>query len=153
MVQKKKRILIVDDDETVCKKIADYLVLKGYAVETAATGKEAIEKSKNQFFNVAILDIRLPDMEGTALLTKISETEPKVRKIMLTGYPSIENTVESLNKHADAYVIKPADPRKLLKLIEEQLSEQEAQLKMDRRKLVTYIESRDKQNGETRRAR
>jgi len=143
----------VDDDETVCKKIADYLVLKGYAVETAATGKEAIEKSKNQFFNVAILDIRLPDMEGTALLTKISETEPKVRKIMLTGYPSIENTVESLNKHADAYVIKPADPRKLLKLIEEQLSEQEAQLKMDRRKLVTYIESRDKQNGETRRAR
>jgi len=151
LIRGNKTILIVDDDEKVLKTISKYLASKGYAVETATTGREALQKSGSQFFNLAILDIRLPDMEGTRLLTELCETEPKMKKIMLTGYPSMDNAVESLNKRADAYVIKPIEPKKLLTLIEEKLAEQEEELKMDRKKLVTYIESRDKEMGNNRR--
>jgi DNA-binding NtrC family response regulator len=148
MSQRKKRILIVDDDEAVLKSIGDYLSLKGYIVDTAKTGKEAIKKSKDNFFNLAILDIRLPDMEGTELLTKMRENEPKTMKVMLTGYPSMENAVDSLNKRADAYLVKPVQLKKLLELIEQKLGEQERESKMDRHKLVKYIESRDKEFDE-----
>lgn len=148
MNEHKRRILIVDDDQAILKSLGDYLSIKGYAVETAKTGKEAIEKSKNQFFNLAILDIRLPDIEGTELLTKMHETEPRMIKIMLTGFPNMTNAVESLNKRADAYVIKPVEPGKLLKLVEQKLGEQDRELKMDKDKLIKYMETRDKEYDE-----
>ncbi len=143
----------MDDDEAVLRTIADYLSIKGYKVETAKTGKEALQKSRNKFFNLAVLDIRLPDMEGTELLTEMPETEPRMKRIMLTGYGNSENAIASVNKRADAYVIKPVEPKKLLSLIEEKLREQEEELKMDRKIVVTYIKSRDKELRETRRNR
>jgi len=145
MNEHKRRILIVDDDKAILKSLGDYLAMKGYSVETAKTGKEAIEKSKSQFFNLAVLDIKLPDIEGTDLLTKIHETEPRMIRIMLTGFPNMRNAVESLNERADAYVIKPVEPEKLLKLVEQKLGEQDRELKMDKDKLIKYIESRDKE--------
>jgi DNA-binding NtrC family response regulator len=145
MNEQKRRILIVDDDQAILKSLGDYLSMKGYSVETVKTGKEAIEKSKSQFFNLAVLDIKLPDIEGTELLTKMHETEPRTIKIMLTGFPNMTNAVESLNKRADAYVVKPVEPEKLLKLVEQKLGEQDRDLKMDKDKLIKYIESRDKE--------
>ncbi len=145
MNEQKRRILIVDDDQAILKSLGDYLSLKGYSVETAKTGKEAIEKSKNQFFNLAVLDIKLPDIEGTELLTRMHETEPRMIRIMLTGFPNMTNAVESLNKRADAYVVKPVEPEKLLKLVEQKLGEQQRELKMDKDKLIKYIESRDRE--------
>jgi DNA-binding NtrC family response regulator len=145
MNEHKRRILIVDDDQAILKSLGDYLSMKGYAVETAKTGKEAIERSKSQFFNLAVLDIKLPDIEGTELLNRMHETEPRMIKIMLTGFPSMTNAVESLNKRADAYLIKPVEPGKLLKLVEQKLAEQDGELKMDRNKLIKYMESRDKE--------
>lgn len=145
MAQSKKRILIVDDDEAVLKSIGEYLFLKGYIIETAKTGTEAIEKTKKSFFNLAILDIRLPDMKGTELLTKMSDTEPKMIKVMLTGYPNTENAIDSVNKSADAYLVKPIQLEKVLKVIEQKLGEQDKQSVMDQEKLVKYIESRDKE--------
>jgi len=145
MVQKKKRILIVDDDEAVLKSIEEYLVLKGYVVDTAKTGREAVEKSKKGFFNLAILDLRLPDIGGTELLTKMHDTEPRMIKIILTGYPNTENAIDSVNKGADAYVVKPVQLEKMLKLIEQKLAEQGKQIEMDKEKLVGYIKSRDKE--------
>ena len=143
MSEQKRRILIVDDDQAILKSLGDYLSLKGYSVETAKTGKEAIEKSKSQFFNLAVLDIKLPDIEGTELLTRMHETEPRMIKIMLTGFPNMTNAVESVNKRADAYVVKPVEPEKLLKLVEQKLGEQGRELKMDKDRLIKYIESRD----------
>ena len=145
MAQNKKRILVVDDDQAVLKSIGDYLTLKGYTITGAKTGKEAIEKSKKGFFNLAILDIRLPDMDGTELLTKMRDTEPKMIKVMLTGYPNSENAIDSVNKGADAYLVKPVQLERVLKLIEQKLAEQDKESKMDRDKLVKYIESRDKE--------
>jgi DNA-binding NtrC family response regulator len=72
-----------------------------------------------------LIDIRLPDMEGTQLLTQLRGTVPKMMKIIITGYPSIENAVDALNKGADAYIIKPFDMDKVMKTIDEKLKMQE----------------------------
>ena len=121
----RKKILIVDDDRAILGSLESILQSEGYTVETAETGGEAIEKSRTHRYNLALLDIRLPDMEGTQLLTKMFFGTPRMRTIMITGFPTLEDAVESLNSGADGYMAKPIDPRKLLKVIEEKLGEQE----------------------------
>jgi DNA-binding NtrC family response regulator len=121
----RKSILVVDDDPNICEVLATNLKVKGYVVKCANTGKNAIEMSKDEHFNLALIDIRLPDMQGTELLTQLRGTIPKMMKIIITGYPSIDNAVEALNKGADAYIIKPLDIEKVLNTIEEKLKMQE----------------------------
>jgi DNA-binding NtrC family response regulator len=124
MNEQKRRILIVDNNQAILNGLGDYLKIKGYAVETARTGKEAIEKFKSQFFNLAVLEIKLPDIQDTDLLAKLHETAPQTIKIVLTGSPNMANAVELPNKRADAYLTKPVEPAKLLKLLEQKLGEQ-----------------------------
>jgi DNA-binding NtrC family response regulator len=138
----KSSILIVEDDANIRETINIILQQEGYSTDTAKNGQEAIEKSKTKYFNLALLDIKLPDMEGTKLLTLMHEALPKMMKIMVTGYPSLENAVEALNLGADAYVMKPIKPEKLLALIEEKLEEQSQAEKMTEGKVTKWIENR-----------
>ena len=138
----KKSILVIDDDEIVLDSIAEALRLEGYKVETAETGKEAIEKCKLRFYNLALIDIRLPDMEGTKLLKAMKDTTPKMVKIIVTGYPSLQNATEALNKGADGYVVKPVDIPKLLTTVKEHLQKQEEAGRYSEQKFVDFIETR-----------
>lgn len=142
MPENKSSILIVEDDANIRETINIILQQKGYSTDTAKNGQEAIEKSKTKYFNLALLDIKLPDMEGTKLLTLMHEALPKMMKIMVTGYPSLENAVEALNLGADAYVMKPIKPEKLLALIKEKLEEQSQAEKMTEGKVTKWIENR-----------
>jgi CheY-like chemotaxis protein len=72
------RILIIDDEETVRKSLAAVLEDEGYLVDTAENGKEAIQKSKAKIYNLALVDLRLPDMDGIELLTAMRNTTPKI---------------------------------------------------------------------------
>src|SRR3972149_211373 len=123
-MDKTARILIVDDDENIRKVLAAILEDEGYSVESVDTAKKGIEKSETDFFNLALLDVRLPDMEGIELLAKLRETKPKMRKIIITGYPTLQNAVGAVNKGADAYVMKPFDVEKILQTIKDQLKTQ-----------------------------
>jgi len=140
--QNKPSILIVEDDANIRETLTIILQKEGYNTDTAKNGLEAIKKSKAKFFNLALLDIKLPDMEGTKLLTTMHGSLPKMMKIMITGYPSLENAVESLNLGADAYLIKPVKPEKLLALIEEKLEEQSQAEKMTEEKVTDWIKTR-----------
>jgi len=142
---KKANVLVVDDDPSIRKVLTAILEEKGYTVETAENGKEAIRKSKAKFYNLALIDIRLPDMEGVKLLTEMKETKPKMAKIIITGYPSLQNAVEALNRGADAYVIKPLDIDKTLVTIEEHLEKQRKAQRMTEESLIEFIETRVKQ--------
>jgi DNA-binding NtrC family response regulator len=139
---KKANILIVDDQEGILETLSAILEEKGYRTDTAKTGEEAIEKSKTNFYNVALLDIKLPDIEGTKLLTKIEDTSPRMVKIMITGYASLENAMEALNLGADAYIMKPVDPENLLNIINEKLKAQKEAEKMSQEKVAKWIETR-----------
>ncbi len=145
MTKNKISILIVEDDANIRETLSTLLQQEGYSTDTAKDGREAIGKTKAKFFNLALLDIKLPDIEGTKLLTAIHEDLPKMVKIIITGYPSLENAIEALNHGADAYIIKPAKPEKLLALIEEKLEEQRQAEKMTEEKVTEWIKTRARQ--------
>jgi DNA-binding NtrC family response regulator len=115
---------------------------EGYAVDTAGSGKEAIRKSHRKFYNLALIDIRLPDMEGVKLLKKMRDTMPKMRKIVVTGYPSIQSAIEAVNQGAHCYIVKPFDMREVLAAIKKQLREQEKEKKYSQEKVKEFIETR-----------
>ncbi len=139
------RILMVDDDETIRKSITTVLEEKGYLVDTAENGRAAIRKSEKEVYNLALIDIRLPDMDGVQLLTALKETAPKMVKIIITGYPSLQNAVESVNKGADGYIVKPIKMGELLAMIKEHLKKQQEAGKYTEQKVVEFIETRAKE--------
>jgi DNA-binding NtrC family response regulator len=138
------RILVVDDDENIRKVLVAILEDEGYTVESVGSAKEAIDRSKKRFYNLALIDIRLPDMEGTLLLGKIKETTPRMRKIIITGYPTLQNAIEAVNKRADAYIMKPFDVGKVLETIRDQLKKQEEEARYSQDKVAEFIETRVK---------
>jgi DNA-binding NtrC family response regulator len=138
------RILIIDDDENIRKVLETILEDEGYIVETAETAKKGIEKSEKAFYNLALIDVRLPDMEGIELLSKLRNTKPKMRKIIVTGYPTLQNAVSAVNKGADAYVMKPFEVEKILQTIREQLKKQQEEKSYSEEKVVEFIETRIK---------
>jgi DNA-binding NtrC family response regulator len=111
-------------------------------VDTAETGQTGIQKSERAFYNLALIDVRLPDMEGIELLTKLHENKPKMRKIIVTGYPTLQNAVSAVNKGADAYVMKPFDVEKILLTIKDQLKKQVEEKQFSEEKIAEFIETR-----------
>lgn len=136
------KILIIDDDKSIRMTLAAILEEEGYVVDTAENAKEAIEKTNNEVYNLALFDIRLPDMEGTKLIASMKDTTPKMVKIIVTGYPSLQNAAEAVNNGADAYVFKPVHAEKLLKIIKEHLKKQQESGKYSEQKVAEFIETR-----------
>jgi DNA-binding response OmpR family regulator len=120
-VETTRIILIVDDDKSILRTFTRILQKNGYKIDTAETGKEAIDKAENRHYDLALVDIRLPDMDGTELLAKIKKQLQNTIKIMITGFPSLESGVKALDEGADAYLVKPVKPEELLMLIKEKL--------------------------------
>ena len=116
-----KTILVVDDDKSILRTFTRILQKNGYRIDTAETGQEAMEKAENNHYDLALVDIRLPDIDGTELLAKIKMQLQNTIKIMITGFPSLESGVKALDEGADAYLVKPVKPEDLLMLIKEKL--------------------------------
>jgi two-component system response regulator HydG len=138
---KHARIIVVDDDESIRKTLAAILEDEGYLVDTAESGKEAILKTNANFYNLALIDVRLLDMEGTELLIRIKDTVPRMRKIIITGYPTVHNAIDAVNRNADAYLLKPFDVGKVLFVIREQLKQQKEEMKFSQEKVTEFIET------------
>ena len=136
------RILVIDDEESIRKTISMTLEHAGYVVDTAENGKKAVEEAKSKFYNLALVDVRLPDIEGTELLQTLEETAPKMIKIILTGFPTLQNAVRAINKGVDAYLIKPVNTDELLRLIKESLAKQKRETEYDQQKVAEYVETR-----------
>ena len=125
MSMPKKTILVVDDDKSILRTFTRILQKNGYAIDAAETGREAIEKAEAKHYDLALVDVRLPDMDGTDLLAKMKNTLHDTIKIMITGFPSLESGIKALDEGADAYLVKPVKPEELLMLIEEKLRNKE----------------------------
>ncbi|MDI6905567.1 MAG: response regulator [Candidatus Bathyarchaeia archaeon] len=136
------RILIIDDDENIRKVLTTILEDEGYIVESVDTAKKAIERTRKKFYNLALIDIRLPDMEGIELLTKMKDATPKMRKIIITGYPTLQNAIEAVNRGANSYVVKPFDMVNVLQTIKEELRKQQEEKKYSQEKVAEFIETR-----------
>ena len=120
-------ILVVDDDVDVRKSLSSILSKEGYSVETVENGKKATRISEKSRFDIALIDIKLPDMEGTELLHWLKENQPHMIKIVITGFPTLENAMETVNEGADGYILKPFDTEKLLEMIRKHLKRETAE--------------------------
>ena len=117
----KKSILVIDDDKSILRTFTRILQKTGCDIDVAETGREAIEKAEKRHYDLALVDVRLPDMDGTDLLAKMKDSMRDTVKIVITGFPSMEVGVKALDEGADAYLVKPVKPEDLLMLIEEKL--------------------------------
>ena len=138
----KNTVLIVDDDRAILESSQAIVESAGYAVQTAETARDAIRKAKSDWFDIALLDIKLPDMEGTELLKQLQEIKPRMIKIMVTGSASLDNAIQSVNLEAKAYIVKPFNPAVLLQVIDEKLKERRAAERIDEDNVTDFIEER-----------
>src|SRR2546423_409889 len=102
-------ILLVDDERAALETLAEVFQDLGFRTDTATTSGQALEKVRKRFYHVALLDIRLPDMEGTELLGHVRKVHPETKCIMVTGDSSMEAAVTSVREGAYWFLRKPID--------------------------------------------
>ncbi len=119
----KRRILVVDDEDALRTVLSAELNSEGYEVGTAADGMEAVSELQKMKYDLVLLDIKMPNMNGFEVLKVIKEKHPGTRVIMLTGFADLKNAIESKKLGAEDFVSKPYDLVDLLTTIDRVMSE------------------------------
>ena len=112
------RILVVDDDPLMCGSLRELLTRQGYEVTACTSGREALEILSNTSFDLALLDIVIPDISGYGVMDYIHRHSPETLVVTITGYVSVESVLEVLRRGAYDYLKKPFELEELLKVIE-----------------------------------
>lgn len=108
------RILVVDDEESVCQMLRDVLEAEGYVVFTALHALEARQCLEEEEVNAILVDVRMPDVDGLELLTRLRETGYEVPVILMTAYGSSDTAIQAMKQGAFDYVLKPFNIEELL---------------------------------------
>ena len=117
MAQPKPKILVVDDEPRICQLLSELLSREGYEVDAAGSGEQALERLATVDYQMVITDLKMPGMDGFALIEEIKRTRPDVAAIMITAYATIETAVQALRHGADDYITKPFDNGELRKVV------------------------------------
>ena len=120
-----KHILLVDDDETIITPFQLMLQDIGYKVDTALTGRQALEKARETDYQMAILDIKLPDISGIEVARKIRKQQDDIHFIIISGYPELADSIEAINVGIDEILLKPIRPDELLRAVKDSIVEPE----------------------------
>jgi DNA-binding response OmpR family regulator len=115
---KRIRVLVVDDDEDFAQSLAMLLKSRGYEIELAYSGEEAIEKSYKQHFDITFMDVMLPGKSGVESFTEIRQFKPKAKVVMMTGFSLEEILDEAMEKGAWGIFNKPLNVKKMLEMLE-----------------------------------
>jgi DNA-binding NtrC family response regulator len=110
----KARILVVDDEKDFNETVVKRLNRRGFTAETALSGPEALGVLAQRDFDVALLDIMMPGMDGIEVLREMKKRHPGMEVILLTGHASVESGVQGMSMGANAYLLKPVDFEELL---------------------------------------
>lgn len=121
--EKNIHLLLVDDEEKFLKSVAGRLELKNFNVTTAADGEEALEVAEKQFFDVAVLDLQLPGIDGTKLLDILKQRHKYLEIIILTGHANVQSAVECTKLGAFTYLEKPVNFDALINAIKDAYKE------------------------------
>lgn len=111
------KVLLVDDEPHFVKLLAERLAGRGFNVETAGGGTEAIDRAKEESYDAIVLDLFMPEMDGLETLKQLKEINPDLQVILLTGHGTIDKGVEAMKLGAMDFVEKPADFKELLEKI------------------------------------
>jgi two-component system phosphate regulon sensor histidine kinase PhoR len=119
----KTKILVVDDELTVCKSIRQVLVREDYEVDMALSGEEALRKEGERHYDVMIVDLMMPGLSGMDLLKSLKAKDPKAKIIMVTGYPTMKNTIQAMQLGAFDFLPKPFLPSDLRGIVARALAD------------------------------
>jgi two-component system, NtrC family, response regulator HydG len=122
----KGRILIVDDETVVRDSLGKWFSSEGYEAQPVAGGREALKSIQDKEYDVALLDIKMPGMDGMELQARLKEADPELAVIIMTGYASVETAVQALKRGAYDYITKPIDPDELSHLVANALEHRRA---------------------------
>ena len=117
MEKKKKKILVVDDEINVCKSIRQAILSDDYEVDIALSGEEALDKDRDNHYDLVISDLMMPGISGIDLLISLKKDRPEICIILVTGYPTIKTAVQSVKIGAFDYLPKPFTPNELRSLV------------------------------------
>jgi DNA-binding NtrC family response regulator len=112
------RLLLVDDEEDLVTFLAHRLGKRGLDVTTALAGEEALDAAEEKIFDVAVVDLKMPDMDGITVIEELKRMQPFVEVLMLTGHGSHDSAWEAGRLHAFRYIMKPCDFDELLDLVQ-----------------------------------
>src|SRR5215472_10820525 len=122
----KGRILIVDDELVVRDSLDRWFTSEGYVAFPAPSAREALETISQKEFDIALLDIKMPGMDGMELQARLKEADPDLTVIIMTGYASVDTAVQALKMGAYDYITKPVDPDELSHLVANALEHKRA---------------------------
>jgi len=112
------KVLVVDDDPQVCKTVSMILQEHGYHVQAFTQARQAIQAVRKGPFDIALVDIKMPDLNGLELVEKIKAEDPKVAPLVMTAYPDIQTAAETMRLGARDYITKPFREDQLLQAVE-----------------------------------
>ncbi|MEA2007691.1 MAG: response regulator transcription factor [Chloroflexota bacterium] len=132
-------ILIVDDEKNVRESLQDILELEGYGVDAVASGEDALDKLNEEEYNLMLLDLKMPGINGVEVMHQAHLLHPQTKIIVLTGHGSVESVIEAIRAGAHDYILKPFETESILISINSCLT---AKVKHQRKKmLMEQIES------------
>jgi DNA-binding NtrC family response regulator len=124
MAQRSKlRVLVIDDDEGICQFLKDSLTADGYQVSAVTRPDEALQEVREGRYQVVLLDLRMPELDGASLLREIRSHDSDLCVIVMTAYPSVETAVETMKAQAFDYIRKPFELDELRRTLEKAVRE------------------------------
>jgi len=117
-----KRILIVDDDHLIAASFQDIIEREGFEVDTTTYGKDAILRVRENLYDLVILDIMLPDINGDEVAKEIRKFNDSVSLVFITGYPSMQRCIDTLDLKVSEILLKPVTPEELLLTVKDEVS-------------------------------
>lgn len=103
------RALLIDDEETLVEYLSKRLLREGFTVKAAFSGEEAVEVATNEDFDVAVVDLKMPGIDGVETQQKLKKIQPLLQSIVLTGHGAIDTALESGRQDAFKYLLKPIE--------------------------------------------
>ncbi|MCP4726923.1 MAG: response regulator [bacterium] len=131
----KAKILIVDDDKEVLYSFERALTADGYDITAVDNGSEALDCIRNNEYNVVLTDIVMPEINGVRILEETNRVSPETKVILITGYGSIDTSVEALRKNASDYIVKPCDKEELRIRIKSAIEKQQLEKELVKAKI------------------
>jgi DNA-binding NtrC family response regulator len=120
------KILIVDDELVVRDSLGKWFSSEGYTARPTGSAREALETIQQMEFDIALIDIKMPGMDGMELQSRLHDADPDLTVIIMTGYASVETAVQALKHGAYDYITKPVDPDELSHLVANALEHKRA---------------------------
>lgn len=149
-VQSSGSILIVDDEPSILEVLRQYLAERGYDVATAGTAEEALRRIGERPFDVALIDLKLPDRTGLELIGPFRAAHPDLRCVVMTAFASLESTIEALRLDAFDYILKPFDLLKIGEVVD--AASHDARVKRENGRVVEQLERANRELEESKEA-